>query len=209
MRGFGGDGPRRRTATLRSYRPLDERTGQAELPTTYRELLEDVYANVGLSVAARTQLDAAGEAVTTDVDDSRSLGFLRLRRWDAEARAALHASVRHLLSRHVDVVYGDLDLVTVDALDDIADWEGKPIAPPPELVGLLAEARDEVEGHGLQAEFMWAAGEPGNAIVEAARDAKVDAVVLGEHHHSFLAGLFGSDVAAAVERELGSAVIVA
>jgi nucleotide-binding universal stress UspA family protein len=56
---------------------------------------------------------------------------------------------------------------------------------------------------------MWAAGEPGNAIVEAARDAKVDTVVLGEHHHSFLAGLFGSDVAAAVERELGSAVIVA
>ena len=73
-------------------------------------------------------------------------------------------------------------------LDDIADWEGKPISPPPELVGLLAEARDEVE---------------------AARDAKVDTVVLGEHHHSFLAGLFGSDVAAAVERELGSAVIVA
>jgi GNAT superfamily N-acetyltransferase len=25
MRGFGGDGPSRRTATLRSYRPLDER----------------------------------------------------------------------------------------------------------------------------------------------------------------------------------------
>jgi N-acetylglutamate synthase-like GNAT family acetyltransferase len=118
MRGFGGDGPRRRTATLRSYRPLDERTGRAELPTTYRELLEAVYANVGLSVAARTELDVAGDAVTTDVDDSRSLGFLRLRRWDAEARAALHASVRHLLSRHVDVVYGDLDLVTVDALDD-------------------------------------------------------------------------------------------
>ena len=56
---------------------------------------------------------------------------------------------------------------------------------------------------------MWAAGEPGNAIIEAARDAKVDTVVLGEHHHGFLAGLFGSDVAAAVERELGSAVIVA
>jgi nucleotide-binding universal stress UspA family protein len=88
-------------------------------------------------------------------------------------------------------------------LSDAEQWT------PPELVGLLAEARDEVEGHGLQAEFMWAAGEPGNAIVEAARDAKVDTVVLGEHHHSFLAGLFGSDVAAAVERELGSAVIVA
>jgi nucleotide-binding universal stress UspA family protein len=94
-------------------------------------------------------------------------------------------------------------------LDDIADWEGKPIAPPPELVGLLARARDEVEAAGLQADFMWAAGEPGRAIVDAARDAKVDAVVLGEHHHGFLASLFGTDVAAEVKRELGSAVIVA
>ena len=93
-------------------------------------------------------------------------------------------------------------------LDDISDWEGKPIAPPPELVGLLTKARDEVEAAGLRADFMWAAGEPGNAIVEAARNARADVVVLGEHHHGFLANLFGSDVAAAVERELGSAVIV-
>jgi len=94
-------------------------------------------------------------------------------------------------------------------LDDIADWEGKPITPPPELVAQLGKARDEVEAAGLHAEFMWAAGEPGNAIIEAARDARVDTVVLGEHHHGFLAGLFGADVAAAVERELGSAVILA
>ena len=94
-------------------------------------------------------------------------------------------------------------------LDDIADWEGQPIAPPPELVGLLEQARDTVAAAGLDADFMWAAGEPGNAIADAARDARVDVVVLGEHHHGFLAGLFGTDVAAAVERELGSAVIVA
>jgi nucleotide-binding universal stress UspA family protein len=94
-------------------------------------------------------------------------------------------------------------------LDDIADWEGKPLAPPPELVGLLGEARDRVEGSGLQADFMWAAGEPGRAIVDAARDAKVEAVVLGEHHHGFLGGLFGADVAAGVQRELGATVILA
>jgi nucleotide-binding universal stress UspA family protein len=94
-------------------------------------------------------------------------------------------------------------------LDDIADWEGKPIAPPPELVGLLGEARDQVEAAGLHADFMWAAGEPGRAIVDAARDAKVEAVVLGEHHHGFLAGLFGADVAADVQKELDAAVILA
>ena len=30
----------------------------------------------------------------------------------------LHAAVRHLLSRHVDVVYGDVDLATVDDVDE-------------------------------------------------------------------------------------------
>jgi nucleotide-binding universal stress UspA family protein len=94
-------------------------------------------------------------------------------------------------------------------LDDIADWEGKPIAPPPELVGLLGDARDQVEAAGLHADFMWAAGEPGRAIVDAARDAKAEAVVLGEHHHGFLAGLFGADVAAEVRKELDAAVILA
>lgn len=135
----------------------------------------------------------------------------------AAARRALDRGIAEAQARSVRLVVLSVFEVPLDpqvdrffgTLDDVADWEGQPIAPPPELVGLLAEARDEVEGHGLQAEFMWAAGEPGNAIVEAARDAKVDTVVLGEHHHSFLAGLFGSDVAAAVERELGSAVIVA
>jgi nucleotide-binding universal stress UspA family protein len=135
----------------------------------------------------------------------------------AAARRALDRGIAEAQARNARLVVLSVFEVPLDpqvdrffgTLDDIADWEGKPIAPPPELIGLLAEARDEVEGHGLQAEFMWAAGEPGNAIVEAARDAKVDTVVLGEHHHSFLAGLFGSDVAAAVERELGSAVIVA
>jgi nucleotide-binding universal stress UspA family protein len=105
------------------------------------------------------------------------------------------------LDPQVDRFYG--------TLDDIADWEGKPISPPPELVDLLAEARDTVEAAGLQAEFMWAAGEPGRAIVDAARDARAAVVVLGEHHHGFLSGLFGTDVAASVERELGSVVVVA
>ena len=135
----------------------------------------------------------------------------------AAARRALERGIAEAQARKARLIVLSVFEVPLDpqvdrffgTLDDISDWEGKPIAPPPELVGLLTKARDEVEAAGLHAEFMWAAGEPGNAIIEAARDAKVDIVVLGEHHHGFLANLFGSDVAAAVERELGSAVIVA
>ena len=112
-------GPIRRTATLRSYRPLDECPRRAALPALYRELLESVYANVGLPIEELTEpAPMEGEAVTTDLDEPRSLGFLRLRRFDGEARTALKHAVRHLLSRHVDVLYADVDLVTVGEADE-------------------------------------------------------------------------------------------
>ena len=114
MRGFGADGPKRRTATLRSYRPFDKQPRLVSLPAPYRELLESVYRNVGLAIDARPQpAPFEGDLVTLELDEPRSLGFLRLRRWDAVASGALTPAVRHLLSRHVDVVYADVDLVAV------------------------------------------------------------------------------------------------
>ena len=135
--------------------------------------------------------DAARRALIRGIDEAR----------ERNARLVVLSVFEMPLDPQVDRFFG--------TLDDIADWEGKPLAPPPELVGLLGEARDQVEGAGLQADFMWAAGEPGRAIVDAARDAKVEAVVLGEHHHGFLGGLFGADVAAEVQKELGATVILA
>ena len=133
------------------------------------------------------------------------------------ARRALDRGIAEARERNAQLVVLSVFEMPLDpqvdrffgTLDDIADWEGKPIAPPPELVGLLGEARDQVEAAGLHADFKWAAGEPGRAIVDAARDAKAEAVVLGEHHHGFLAGLFGADVAAEVRKELDAAVILA
>jgi hypothetical protein len=88
------------------------------LPAPYRELLESVYANVGLTFKAGAEPSPLeGEAVTTDADESRALGFVRLRRWNGETSTALKRAVRHLLSRHVDVVYADLDLVAVGDVD--------------------------------------------------------------------------------------------
>jgi nucleotide-binding universal stress UspA family protein len=135
----------------------------------------------------------------------------------AAARRALDRGITEAQERHARLVVLSVFEVPLDpqverffgTLDDIADWEGQPIAPPPELVGLLTQARDEVEAAGLTADFMWAAGEPGRAIADAARNARASVVVLGEHHHGFLAGLFGTDVAAEVGRELDATVIVA
>ena len=114
MRGFGGEGPTRRTATIRSYRPFDEQARRVALPAVYRELLENVYANVGLAIEARTQpASFEGEALTFEIDEPRGLGFLRLRRWEGGAGAAMKDAVHHVLSRHIDVAYADIDLETV------------------------------------------------------------------------------------------------
>jgi anti-sigma regulatory factor (Ser/Thr protein kinase)/N-acetylglutamate synthase-like GNAT family acetyltransferase len=119
MRGFGGGGPRRRTATLRSYRPFDLRPRQVALPTAYGELLESVYGNVGLSIEARAEpAPLEGDPVTAELDEPRSLAFLRLRRWDEKTSRDLTPTVRHLLSRHLDVVYADVDLVSVNDVNE-------------------------------------------------------------------------------------------
>jgi N-acetylglutamate synthase-like GNAT family acetyltransferase len=113
MRGLGGEAPRGRTATIRSYRPFDRQPRQVALPAFYRGLLETVYDNVGLTIAARSQpVPFEGEALTVAIDEPRALGFLRLRRSE-EAGSSLKGSVRHLLAQHVDVAYADVDLGSV------------------------------------------------------------------------------------------------
>lgn len=94
-------------------------------------------------------------------------------------------------------------------LDDISDREGAVLAPPPDVVAHLTEARDRLEAAGVDAELTWAAGEPAHAIVETARTIGAGLIVLGDHHHGFLGNVFGADVDAAVQREAGCEVILA
>jgi universal stress protein A len=83
-----------------------------------------------------------------------------------------------------------------------------PLVAPPELEATLVRARETVEAAGLEADYVWAAGDPSSEIAGTARDRGADLVVLGAHHHSGLARFFGADVAAGVEQELGANVVV-
>ena len=83
-----------------------------------------------------------------------------------------------------------------------------PLVEPPELEPVLAQAKKRVESAGLTGEFMWAAGEPANEIVEAAKDRGAGLIVIGSHHHSLLARILGPDVATQVKRNAGCDVIV-
>jgi nucleotide-binding universal stress UspA family protein len=93
------------------------------------------------------------------------------------------------------------------ALDD-SPARTIPLVVPPELEPLQAQAEEKIAAAGVTGEFFWAVGDPAREIVEAARDRNASLVVLGAHHHSALGRLFGADVAAKVEHELGAGVIV-
>ena len=45
-----------------------------------------------------------------------------------------------------------------------------PLVEPPELAPVFAAARERIKPAGLRADYTWAAGEPGSAIVGAARE---------------------------------------
>ena len=83
-----------------------------------------------------------------------------------------------------------------------------PLVEPPELEPIFARARTRIEAAGLEADYVWAVGNPADKIAATARDRDARLVVLAAHHHGFLGRLFGTDVAVEVERELGTGVVV-
>ena len=104
----------------------------------------------------------------------------------------------------------DLDVPrNFGTLDDISAVEGRALPPPPDVVAHLEEAGERLAAAGLDANLVWRAGEPGGAILDAAKEMRAQVIVLGEHHHGLLGNLFGADVDAEVQREAGCDVILA
>jgi nucleotide-binding universal stress UspA family protein len=127
-------------------------------------------------------------------------------------RAASEARDSHLSITVLSVANMPLDLDAprnFGTLDDISPGEGGPIGPPPDVVDHLKEAREILAAEGFDPDLAWAAGEPGREIVETAKRVRARAVVVGDHHHGFLSGLFGVRVDEEVQREAGCEVIVA
>ena len=95
------------------------------------------------------------------------------------------------------------------SLDDISAFEVGPLAPPPEIVGQLTDARDLLGSAGFDAELTWAAGRAGRSHRgDRSADSRAR-IVLGEHHHGALGRFFGADVDAEVQRQAGCDVILA
>lgn len=82
-----------------------------------------------------------------------------------------------------------------------------PLVEPPELEPILVDARTRIEAESLDADYVWAAGEPAGEILGIAKEQHADLIVIGAHHHGFFSRLLGSDVSGEIQREAGCDVI--
>jgi hypothetical protein len=117
MRSVAAGHPERRTAVVRSYLLFDGGRRPVTLPGRYEQPLAGLYDHLGVERAPAVAADADGEAVTASDDPVRGLAFLRVRHWYAGAAEGVVHTVRHLLSRHADLLYADVDLHAVDDPD--------------------------------------------------------------------------------------------
>jgi nucleotide-binding universal stress UspA family protein len=103
-----------------------------------------------------------------------------------------------------------LDLVEPRARGVFAESEEVPPLPPepPHVTEALANARTVLARAGREGALEWAYGDAAGAILDVARQTQADIIVVGEHHHSRLARMFGEDPAAEIKRSAGCEVIV-
>jgi universal stress protein A len=133
-------------------------------------------------------LDAADRALARAVDEARAGG----------AKLVVLAVSEMPLNPEGPQNFGTLDDTPATMI---------PLTEPPELASVLGRAQECVEAASLQADYAWAAGEPAQEIVVAARERGADLVVVGHHHHGLMGRLFGEDVAAGVKRAADCEVI--
>jgi nucleotide-binding universal stress UspA family protein len=133
---------------------------------------------------------------------------------DASARALDRAAeeARSGAKRLVVLAVLEMPLDPRDARQFGTAGDGKPImgpfVEPPEITELLADARKRLEGTGVAADYVWAPGEPARIIIDVAKDRAASKIVVGHHHHGMLGRLFGTDVAADVQRDAPCEVVV-
>lgn len=84
-----------------------------------------------------------------------------------------------------------------------------PFEPPPEVQAVLDHAVARLESAGVRFELAWAPGDPGQLIVDVAKERGAEVIVVGAHHRTFLTTIFGMDVAKEVRKHAGCEVVVA
>ncbi len=142
-------------------------------------------------------------AVLVGYDDSDASA----RALDRAAERAREASQRLIVLAVLEMPLDPRDPHQFGTAGDGTPVTG-PFAEPPPITEILDKARDRLEGTGVVVEYVWAPGEPARLIVDTAQGRGAETIVVGHHHHSMLGRLFGTDVAADVQRNAACEVVV-
>jgi nucleotide-binding universal stress UspA family protein len=142
-------------------------------------------------------------AVLVGYDDSDA----STRALDRAAERAREASQRLIVLAVLEMPLDPRDPHQFGTAGDGTPVTG-PFAEPPPITEILDKARDRLEGTGVVVEYVWAPGEPARLIVDTAQGRGAETIVVGHHHHSMLGRLFGTDVAADVQRNAACEVVV-
>jgi nucleotide-binding universal stress UspA family protein len=106
---------------------------------------------------------------------------------------------------------GRLIVTSVAPVQYYATRSRGPVGPGETLLDhrdMLAEARTTLEGKGVEADYVWAAGEPGDTIVQIADEQNADLIVVGTREPGLLERLIGGSVSQDVAREAECDVLV-
>lgn len=130
------------------------------------------------------------------------------------AKRALEHAIEEARSRHARLIVVAVAEAPLDPLGprNFGTLDDGPVArrleAPPDVERALADAKATVEGSGVRADYVWAAGDPARSIVDVARERDAEAIVLGSHHEGLFSRLFGLGVAEAVRKEAACDVVV-
>jgi nucleotide-binding universal stress UspA family protein len=128
----------------------------------------------------------------------------------ALTRAIDEAAASH--SRVLVIVVAALPVESVDPYQPGAVGMGHippiPEDGPAEAQPLLEKARRRLAEAGVDGNADWKMGNPASELLRAAQENNARAIVVGAHHHSALARLFGADTASDLVREASCEVLV-
>jgi GNAT superfamily N-acetyltransferase len=114
----GAAGGARRDALMVSFLPLRRNARRGSLPDRYRDALVSTYARLGLAPPDPGPAERPGTPLAVVRESGLGVATVTLGAWDRTIAADAVAQVRMLLAEHVDVVYADVDLETVQDVDD-------------------------------------------------------------------------------------------
>src|SRR5947199_5650714 len=83
-----------------------------------------------------------------------------------------------------------------------------PVDPPARHIAELAQAREYLQGQGVEAEYQAAVGEPAEAIVALATEKGADLILVGSRELGFIHRLFGQSVSDAVAHRAHCDVLI-